>query len=174
MTAHNMLIQIIGLIATILVAITYIKNSRFTMLWLQFSASIMFAAHYWLLGAVTGALLSLLVAVRCLVYWKWDKNKILIVAFMVAFGASGIVTWQNNYSILPVLGSALFSLAFWVQSPKNIRLLSIIPSLLWGIYGILTGSWGGIATEILCLSSIAAGYFKHDFRNAEASRAAVS
>ncbi len=157
-------IQFIGLLATSLVGLTYIKNSRVTMLWLQFGASIIFAAHYWLLGATTGAILSLLVAFRCLVYWKREKNYLLVFAFMITFGISGIVTWQNYYSIFPAIGSVLFSLAFWVHSPKNIRLLSILPSCLWGLYGILTGSWGGIATELICLCSIAFGYVKYDLK----------
>ncbi len=155
--------QVIGLIATLLVGLTYIKNSRERMLWIQFSASIIFAVHYLLLGAVTGALLSLLVAVRCIVYLKCQKNYIAV-TFMIVFGICGIVTWQNCYSILPTFGSVLFSLAFFVHSPKNVRFLSILPSFLWGAYGILTGSWGGIATEIICLCSIGYGYFKYDHK----------
>ena len=155
-------IQVLGLMATLLVGLTYIKNSRQKMLWIQFSSSVLFALHYWFLGAVTGALLSLLVAFRCIIYLKWEKNYLLVIAFMVTFIISGIVTWKNCYSILPTIGSVLFSLAFWVKSPRNIRLLSILPSCLWGIYGILTGSWGGIATEIVCLFTITYGYVKYD------------
>lgn len=162
-------IQLLGLIATLLVGLTYLKNSIVKMLWIQFSSSMIFILHYFLLGAVTGALLSLLVGIRCIIYLKCRKNYIIVASFMVIFGICGIATWKNCYSILPTIGSVLFSVAFFVHNPKYVRFLSILPSCLWGAYGVLTGSWGGIATEIICLCSIAFGYIKHDYKNTEIS-----
>lgn len=161
--------QIIGIIAAIFVALSYIGKTRSVMLNLQLCAALIFSVHYYLLSAYAGAVVNAIVAARCLVYAvqdkrAWAKSQYWLYAFMIAFLCVPFLTGGTVYSFLPVLGSIMFSISFWLQRPVYIRLFSLIPSSLWCTYAIITSSWGGVLTEGICVIAIICGVLMHDLK----------
>ena len=75
----NYFVQFLGIMGFVLSIITFQQNEHRRMILMQFIANLCFAAHFWMLGAHTGAILNLIGVLRCSVYYfkdkKWEKFK---------------------------------------------------------------------------------------------------
>ena len=85
----NLLAQIIGFGGTALTIIAYQQNKRKRILGCTVISAALFAIHYIILGAYTGAIMNILAASRSLVFMnntkKWAKSKIWVAVFMVVY-----------------------------------------------------------------------------------------
>ena len=160
--------QIIGFIAMAIIVASYQQKSHKNILTFQMVSGLLFTVHYLLLGAYTGAVMNLLGAFRSLVYSnrskKWASSVIWPICFSVAFLISGILTWDNVFSVFPLIAMLMSSVVLWIQQPKINRMLSLPTSSFWLIYNIKTLSYPGIITEIFVLGSIIIGIFRLDIK----------
>lgn len=162
---HQVVIQILGVIATILSLAVFQVNNRRTMLIIALSASLMWTAHYSVLGAVTGALLNLLGAVRWYVFSRITpsrKNIWILGIFIVAAVIAVLLTEQSRIGLLPMAAVIVSGVAFWQKKPKLIRRLNIASNPLWLVYNAFVGSYPGIIVEILLLLSNIVGQYRFD------------
>lgn len=160
--------QIIGFIAMAIIVASYQQKSHKKILTFQMVSGLLFTVHYLLLGAYTGAVMNLLGAFRSLVYSnrskKWASSVVWPIGFSIAFLVSGILTWDNVFSVFPLIGMLMSSVVLWIEQPKINRILSIPTSSCWLIYNIKTVSYPGIITEIFVLSSIIIGIIRLDIK----------
>lgn len=137
------------------------------MLLLGLSACLLWATHFYLLGAVTGSAMNLLAAVRFSVYYrtKPSKQNRWVMWFFVGLTALvTVLTWKGMISLLPFIGTACGVIAFWQVKTKYIRRLALISSPPWFIYGAIVGSYPGMAAEALLMGSNLIGQYRFDFR----------
>ena len=150
------------------IVISYQQKSHKNILTLQMVSGLLFTVHYLMLGAYTGAIMNLLGAFRSLVYSNrrkyWASSKIWPIGFSVAFLISGILTWDNVFSVFPLIAMLMSSVVLWIEQPKINRMLSLPTSTCWLIYNIKTVSYPGIITEIFVLSSIVIGIIRLDIK----------
>lgn len=160
--------QIIGFIAMAIIVASYQQKSHKKILVFQMVSGTLFTIHYLLLGAYTGAVMNLLGAFRCLVYSnrskKWASSVLWPIGFCIAFTVSGIMTWADMYSVLPLIAMLLSSVVLFIEKPKINRILSIPSSACWLFYNIKTVSYPGIITEIFVLTSIIIGIIRLDIK----------
>ena len=76
--------------------------------------------------------------------------------------ASGIYTYENGWSLLPIAGSVLSTVALWMKDPKKIRLISLLVGPCWIVYNLVHGAHTGALNEVLAMSSIILGLVRHD------------
>lgn len=160
--------QIIGFIAMGIIVISYQQKSHKNILTFQMVSGLLFTVHYILLGAYTGAIMNLLGAFRSLVYAnrgkKWASSIIWPTVFSIGFVVSGIMTWDNVFSVFPLIAMLMSSIVLWIEQPKINRIFSLPTSTCWLIYNIKTLSYPGIITEIFVLTSIIIGIIRLDIK----------
>ncbi|MDD6308431.1 MAG: YgjV family protein [Clostridia bacterium] len=162
------LAQAIGVIALLIAILSFQKNTQKKIVSMQMISSVFFTVHFYLLGALSGAVLNFIGIFRAMVFRNkgqaWASSKIWLVVFCGLFIGVGIWSWAAWYSALPILGMLFTTAAFWVENPKIVRVLSACSSPCWLIYNLITRSYPGVLTELFVLSSILVAAFRYDFK----------
>ena len=159
--------QCIGFVALIVSIAVFQRKKRKAILLTQMTSSCLFAMHYLLLGAPTGVTMNLLGATRNFIFskkdkWIWTNNFFVLYLFISIFIIGGLITWQGYISILPMIGMTAGTISFWMNSPRKIRLISLIPSPFWFTYNFLSHSYPGMIGDMVCITSIVIGIIRFD------------
>jgi len=139
------------------------------MLLLGLTACLLWSAHFYLLGAMTGSAMNLMAAGRFCVYYKVKPskhNRWIMWTFMGLTALATAITWQGLISLLPFIGTASGVLAFWQKKTKYIRRLALVSSPPWFIYAAIVGSYPGMVAEAMLLGSNFIGQYRFDLRSA--------
>ncbi len=162
---NNILIQIIGGIGYFLLALSFYKKEKKEILLMQVIAYIFFTIHYYLLNAITGTICNILGLISLLIIYYLSiknkkKDKIVLIMIPILLGIS-ILTYQNIYSIFPII-SIIISLLSFINDDENIiRFIGIISAIGWLIYAIVYHSYVAIAFEIFTIISTVIAYLKN-------------
>lgn len=136
----------------------YRQNTRKNLLGTKMISDIVWGIHYALISATSGAITCTIAVFREFVFLnkehKWARSKLWLVAFLVCNAVSVFFTWKGVVSVLPACASIVSIFAFWIGNPKLTRYIQIPISLSFLIYNSVSGSYVGIANEILSLISI--------------------
>ncbi len=150
--------QIIGAVALVLAVISFQQKTHKYIIAFQLAANFAFVLHFGLLGAYTGAILNAVALARSVVFVNkgktWADNRLWLWLFCAVSVAAGIFTWQNALSVLPILGMVCTTVAFWIKTPKYVRLCALPSSPLWLVYNFVSCAWGGVLTEVINMASI--------------------
>ncbi|HZL08344.1 MAG TPA: YgjV family protein [Candidatus Dormibacteraeota bacterium] len=159
------IVQGIGFVAVGVSLCIFQTNKRKNMLLLSLVASLLYTAHFFLLGAITGSAMNLSGAVRSYVYYKVKpsaKNTWIMFAFLAITLAATALTWQGYISLLPMVGTVSGVVAYWQRKPKLIRRLGLISPPAWFVYNAVSGSYAGMFIEVINLSSNLIGQYRFD------------
>ena len=150
--------QIIGAVALALAVISFQQKTHKYILTFQLAANFAFVLHFALLGAYTGALLNAVALLRAIVFVNkgniWADKKLWLYLFCILSLVVGVFTWEGTLSILPILGMLCTTVAFWIKTPKYVRLCAFPSSPMWLIYNFANQAWGGVFTEVINMTSI--------------------
>ncbi|MDH5657631.1 MAG: YgjV family protein [Spirochaetia bacterium] len=169
---HPYIIQSIGFLALIFVVFSFQKNSRnFTLLTLL-TASLLFASHFFLLEAYTGAALNLIAAGRAALFYFKEKHPalnrpIFMWLFVGIFSASGFYTYSHPVDILPVIAMNIECFALWNTNTKFIRYIFFTARPFWMTYNIYVLSWAGITAEVFLIVSLSSAIWRFDWKKDE-------
>lgn len=162
----NIAAQIVGLAGIVLSLLSFQMKQRKQVMLFQMLASAAFCIQLFMVGAVTGGFIDSISFVRTAVFSqnhrKWASSPVWLAVFVIAMIATGIVTWQNAWSLLPILGSVLSTVALWMKEAKHIRLVSFFVGPCWLVYNLIHGAYTGALNEVLAMSSIVIGMLRHD------------
>ena len=157
MTMNNLLIQFIGIFAWVILILSYWQKKKISLLIMQIIANILYAIHFYLLDGLAGTLCNLAgVIILILLYIKEKRNKqmyILIPIIISLFIPIVIYSYNGLYSLLPVAASIIPLTSNWVNNMKVIKIGGIVGSICWLIYGIYTGSYASMITEVIFIIS---------------------
>ena len=162
--------QVLGVVAVILGFISYQMKLPRGIILTQLATAMVFAAHYLFIGAVTAAVLNFLAGLKCIVYYFRDKrgSRSLLepILFIVLVVVSGILTWENWYSILLMAGLVADTVGLAMPDAQLTRKFVFVKSPLCLVYNALVFSVGGIIYECAVLTSSVIGLLKNK-RSAE-------
>lgn len=146
------LAQICGVIALIFtVASVQFKTKEKIVMCFVF-ANIAVAIQFFLLNAITGAIISIINTIRCIIFYYYKKKDkkpslmILLIFEMVAV-ISGIISWQNIWSIIPIIVTVIYTYGLWQDDVKVIRITTAIVGLGWAIYDVIVMAYVGAIQE---------------------------
>lgn len=137
------------------------------MLLLGVCSCLLWTTHFFLLGAMTGAAMNLVAAVRGYVYIRVKpnkKNRWVMWSFICLLATATAVTWHGTLSLLPFTGSLFSVIGDWQKKPKMIRRLNLGTSPPWLVYNVISGSYPGVVVEILKTGSNLIGQYRFDLR----------
>ena len=124
------------------------------------------AISYMFLKATSGWAILIIATVRNIIFFKLNKQeytlsyKLLLVALLVVIGVTGVITYDNIFSILPVCAIVLYSIGVWQKSPKIYKLLSIPNCILWVLYNLSVASIVASIDEFVMLILSIIGFCK--------------
>lgn len=166
----NTAAQIFGIAGIAMSFFIYIVRKRSSILLCKFTSDVIWAVHYILIGAWSGAALNVLAMARETVFYnkekKWASSRFWLYLFCTLTMLSGFLTWEGPSSLLPSVGSVCAVISFWCTKPINIRLLAAPAQALWTIYNIVHGSLTGGISSGLSLLSVIIGLVR-DIREAQ-------
>ena len=162
--------QILGFAGLGLILLSFQFTRQKAVIRVQLYSSLVFAIHYLLLGAVTGALLNLIGICRALVFssreHSWAQKKWWLplfctsycIVYVLMFTLWGMEASPRNLllEILPVIGSIATTIGFHLDN-VTMRKLALVNGGTWVIYAILCGSIGGALTEAVGIVSVLIG-----------------
>ncbi len=164
----DIITQIIGIIAMFFSVFSFQMNKHKQIMIMQILATALFGVQYFMLGAMTGVAMDAIGVFRGFVFYhrdkKWAAWNGWIVIFIIMFAVFCGFTWAGPVSLLMCGAMILNTLSFSFTNPKLVRSTILISSPLLLIYGILTGSLGGVINEIFVEISSIIGLFRYDLK----------
>ncbi|MCI8352370.1 MAG: YgjV family protein [Clostridia bacterium] len=152
------LAQICGVIALILTVISVQFKTKEKIVMCFIWANIVVAIQYFLLEAITGAIISIINAIRCIVFYFYKKKDktpsiIVLIIFEIVAIISGIISWQNIWSLLPIIVTVIYTYGLWQDDITIVRITTGIAGFGWTIYNIVVRAYIGALQEIAQLIS---------------------
>lgn len=157
-----LLAQLIGGMGIALLIATFQVDNRSVILRLQVVSCLVWALYYFLMGAYSGAGMVLLAALRSFLFERYRDHEWLLEFFIVIYAAMTIAVWTGPTSILPFFGILLATIALWQQKPKTIRMVSLTPTIFWLPYNFLSGSYMGMAGDLVTFTSVLIAVMRFD------------
>ena len=162
------LIQLIGLVGSVISFTSLQSGSRTKILSLQILCCVLWVVHYALLGAYTGVLINILALGRAVVCAfndrPWAKSPLWLAFFLVCYAVSPLLTWDGPHCLLLGLAMMLTTLALWVRNMPLTRLLFLLNSPLVFTYNLMAGSFACAAIEVVAFSSFLLAVWRFDIR----------
>ena len=160
--------NILGLCAVAMFVLSYQLKSRHQIIFFNAGSRLLYVAQYILLGAFEGALLDItafFVSLLCRSREAGFVKKHFIPTVLLANAAIialGMLTYQNLFSLLPILGVIFETLALWLRKERNIRIVSLLGAPFWLAYNLLNAAYGSAVGNVITLVSITAAIIRYD------------
>ena len=140
--------QICGAVTLILTVISVQFKTKEKILVFQIIANIIVALQYFLLNAVTGGVITIINTVRCIIFYYYKKKDkkpslIFLTIFIIIAIVSGIVTWQDMFSIIPIIAAIIFTYGLWQDNVKITKICTAITSGNWIAYNVVVKAYVG-------------------------------
>lgn len=160
----------IGLLAVAMFLLSYQQKKRKNIILFNVISRCLYILQYLLLGAFSGAVLDILGALASVVAGKkhteWIKKHLPLVILMMngLIVAAGLTiaflnrSWLDLFSLTGVL---LHTGAFWLNSEKIIRRISLAGSPFWFVYNFLSRAYGSALGDLLTMGSILLAMYRH-------------
>ncbi|HBL40458.1 MAG TPA: hypothetical protein DDY98_02360 [Ruminococcaceae bacterium] len=158
-TEHSFLFaQILGFCAIFTMMLTYQFKKHKTIMLLLVACSLLWCFHFTILGKPTAVALNAINLIRCVIYsFKSKKNwngKLIPIIFIVVSVISTVLTWENAWSILPLVGGVFTTCANWQSDTKRLKLLTLPVCGCWFTYNTVNSSYAGMINESIAVISI--------------------
>lgn len=152
------LAQICGLIALALTVISVQFKTKEKIVMCMVIANVVVAIQYFLLNAVTGAVISIINAIRCIIFYYYKKKDmkpsiIVLIVFEAIAIISGIFTWQNIWSLIPIIVTVIYTYGLWQDNVTVIRITAGVVGFGWAVYNVIVMAYVGAIQEISQLIS---------------------
>lgn len=176
MRMYQIAAQAVGIAAMAFNILSYQQKTRKRVIGFQFFGSLLFAANYFLLGAMVGGILNLVGTVRAIVFINKEKLRADRLPWLLGFTAVYLLSYILTFTVfgkeptvlnlivefLPVVGMTATTISFRLTDAGSIRRYGLISSPSWLVYNIANFSIGAICCEVLSLGSIFIGMFRLD------------
>lgn len=149
----NFIVQTIGIMAWILLTISYWQKKKLNLILLQISSYILYAIHFAFLNASSGMLCNIAgIVVLFLLLIKEKSNKKcywLLPLILLLYIPIGKYFYEKWYSILPIAASIIPLLCNWQTNSIIIKIGGLIGAFVWLVYGFYINSQSTIITNII-------------------------
>lgn len=157
--------QVFGLIPMLLSFWVYIFNDRKKVIAMKAATDLLWALHYFLIGASSGCVINLINTGRDIVFYqkgkKWASYPAIPVFFCAVSAAGTLLSWEGARSLLPLLGTTLAIIGFWCSEPDKMRRFSLPGITLWLIYSVVSGAVSAVVCNVFSILSMAVAEYNY-------------
>lgn len=176
MDTTEIIAQIIGIFAMFFNLFSYQQKTRKGAIMCQLFGTILFTVNFFMLGAIVGALMNFIGALRAVIFINKEKLKADHIGWFIGFTVIYLASYVLTFTVLdkeptavnfileflPVIGMVATTHSYRLTDAKAIRKFGLISSPVWLIYNIANFSVGAIICEVLSLGSIIIGIVRLD------------
>ena len=160
------LAQVLGIMALVVTAYGIHFKTKDGILLRFVIANILFAIQFFLLNAITGGVISIINAIRCVVFYIYKKKElkpsiVTLLIFEIIVIISGIFSWQNMWSLIPILATVLYTYSLWQDDVRVIRISACLVYSSWAVYDLIVKAYAGVLQEVSILASSILALFKN-------------
>ncbi len=152
-----MIYQIIGMIGFIFLGISNLTKTRKKIILFQILSCFAFSIHYFLINALTAAILNLIGVLRGIMFYNKkeanNKYKLYFIGYILLYLIVGIITYDNIFSIFPIIAYILYTISVFNEKEIVMKFINLTISIMWLIYDLSYLSFGGITSDILMIST---------------------
>lgn len=128
------------------------------------------AVYDFIIGAITGAFLSIINFIRTFIFMQSEKisKKIYILVLVVFEGiiiVNCIYTWNGFISLLPTIGTIIRTYCLWQTNMKMVRISGVTTGVLYGLYYSYYQSWFLVMGDMILLLTSIISIYKNDVKN---------
>ena len=150
--------QIIGFIAFFVSLMAYHRNKKEKILASMILSNVLNLIHYFLLGAYSGCVTKVMgIARDSFVILKGKKkalsSNIFLLIFILIYLVIGIFTYDNIFSILPLVAAIIYIIPIWNGNEITVKKTAFVCYFLWLIYNIFVFSIAGVISNIISIIS---------------------
>lgn len=150
--------QIIGFAAFLISIVAYHRDKKEKILGCMVLSNILNLIHYFLLNAYSGCITKVVGICRDAFIILKGKNKLLssnifLVIFVLIYIIAGVYTYNNIWSILPLIAAIIYIIPIWNGNEITVKKTAFICYFLWLIYNIFVFSIAGIVSNIISIIS---------------------
>lgn len=125
------------------------------------------AVYDFIIGAFTGAFLSIMNFIRTFIFMQSEKigKKVYVLVLMIFEGiiiVNCIYTWNGYISLLPTIGSIIRTYCLWQTNMKLVRISGITTGVFYGLYYSYYHSWFLVMGDIILLLTSMMSIYKND------------
>lgn len=150
--------NVLGAIGYAGFALSPLARSRLKYLVIHGVAMIPIAVHYVMLGAIPGALLSLVYLGADLLGARWPGNRKALAGLTAVAIAAFIPTYEQLTDLLGLIGTLIFVASRAVTGHRATLAVAAVSTVTWGAYGWVEGSWSQVgfsfAYAVFCCYSL--------------------
>ena len=168
--------QIVGILATIITALSYQVNTKRNLLIIASAGTTCTCLSYLLLGASSGFALNIVCLVRNASFYAMKEgtrlHKLTTALLIAAMCAVGALSWQGPISLLIIVALAINTFFISLGKPQILRWSLLLTCTMIIIYNIAVFSIGGIMNESISIVSSIIGivrFAKPDSRKEKVS-----
>ena len=137
---------------------------------LQTASEAFIIAQYFVKGAITGSLMSIVAFIRGIIFTKYEKHRaplwILLVLYIIMTVLT-IISWDGPLSLLPYVGSLIYAWSLWHGKVKWIRIGNAVGNSPYLVYTILTGNYALFIMTLFEVVAAIIGFIRIDILGAK-------
>ena len=166
----NHIAFIVGITAVVIYLLGYQQKTRKRIIIFNATSRALYILQYLLLSAFEGAVLDIAGIISSVLAQKKDTPfikkhlKMYIIGVNLLIIIMGLVTYKNVYSLLPICGVLLHTIAFWITDEKRIRLVSLLGCPFWLVYNLVSGAYGSVIGDALSVLSLVIAIYRYDIK----------
>jgi hypothetical protein len=159
---------VVGLLAVALFLLSYLQKRRGLIVTFNLTSRVLYIVQYLLLGAFEGAVLDIWGAISAFLAQRSDKGfikKFKIAIFVIInllIVVSGILLYENIFSLFPMIGILLQAGALWLKNEKYIRIVSMLGCPFWFTYNFVSTAYGSCIGDALAFVSLGVSLVRYD------------
>lgn len=159
-----------GVIALIAWIMSIQQQKKTKILMLQMVANVFYAIQYMALNAFSGCAMNIVAFLKGFIFYLNEKKekKTSVIILLILIGITmilGVITYQNIFSIIPVLITILYTYSVWQEDIRIICIVFIVCACLWILYNVIVGAYLPLIGNIVELISGVIGLIRHSHRN---------
>ena len=145
-------IQMIGIIAWLMLILSYYRKDTDRILVFQIIGTVLYCVHYGLLSAWSGLFICACETLFDLGYYKTDKDKYIYIVSIPVRILGGLFSFKIWADILPIIASLVDGYTL-TKNKKIVVIGAVISYTLWVIYDLFVKSYSGAITDGLVVLS---------------------
>lgn len=148
----------IGIFAFLFFIFSVQYKDKGKLLVFQLISNTLYGIQYILLNVITAGIMNFISIFRCLVFYKYDKDKKQVNGFWLAFILIAILlvalfTVKSPIHIIPILISILYTVSTWQSNMKIVRIVFTVCAFGWLYYNFTVGAYTALIGNIFEISS---------------------
>ncbi len=146
--------QIVGIIALLLVCVSYFFKSKKFFLIFQIIANLFYGLSYIFVNIYGAGIITLISILRCLYLYFSEKYNFkqaiyFLPIFVVSYIIVGVIYLNSLLDIIPIITATIFTFSFYIKDMQIMRYTCLVPQVMLIIYAFLCKTYANALLNLI-------------------------